>query len=52
MRNRTFSFYEDWLILLMKDRVTGELAEDPIHAVVAMEKEYATTENGDESPVE
>ncbi|KAL7256630.1 hypothetical protein ACSBR1_010545 [Camellia fascicularis] len=54
MRNRPFSFYEDWLILFGKDRATGELAEDPADAVAAMEKEdaNATTEEREQSPVE
>ncbi|CAL5347406.1 unnamed protein product [Camellia sinensis] len=54
MRNRPFSFYEDWLILFGKDRAIGELAEDLADAVVAMEKEdvNATTEEGEQSPVE
>ncbi|KAL7219932.1 hypothetical protein ACSBR2_012901 [Camellia fascicularis] len=54
MRNRPFSFYEDWLILFGKDRSTGELAKDPADAVVAMEKEdaNATTEEGEQSLVE
>ncbi|CAL5443129.1 unnamed protein product [Camellia sinensis] len=54
MRNRPFSFYEDWLILFGKDRVTSELAEDPTDAIAAMEKEYAnaTTEEREQSPVE
>ncbi|CAL5378518.1 unnamed protein product [Camellia sinensis] len=54
MRNRPFPFYEDWLILFGKDRVTGELAGDPADAVAAMEKEdaNATTEEGEQSPVE
>ncbi|KAF5937984.1 hypothetical protein HYC85_025490, partial [Camellia sinensis] len=54
MRNRPFSFYEDWLILFGKDRVTGELVEDPADAVTAMEKEdaNATTEEGEQSPIE
>ncbi|KAI8003217.1 hypothetical protein LOK49_LG08G03415 [Camellia lanceoleosa] len=54
MRNRPFPFYEDWLILFGKDRATGELAEDPADAVAAMEKEdaHATTEEGEQSPVE
>ncbi|XP_028091592.1 uncharacterized protein LOC114291909 isoform X1 [Camellia sinensis] len=54
MRNKPFPFYEDWLILFGKDRATGELAEDPADAVAAIENEdaNATTEEGEQSPVE
>ncbi|KAF5939417.1 hypothetical protein HYC85_023676 [Camellia sinensis] len=38
----------------VRDRATGELAENPTDAVAAMEKEdaNATTEEGEQSPVE
>ncbi|KAL7224718.1 hypothetical protein ACSBR1_026076 [Camellia fascicularis] len=53
MRNRSFMFYEDWLILFGKDRATSELAEDPANTVVAMEKEdaNASTKEGEHSPI-
>ncbi|CAL5356826.1 unnamed protein product [Camellia sinensis] len=54
MRNRPFSFYEDWLNLFGKDRAIGELVEDPADAITTMEKEVAnaTTEEGEQSPIE
>lgn len=52
MRNKPFPYYEVWLILFGKDRVTGELAEGPAESVTAMENEETTKEKGDESPVE
>ncbi|CAL5406043.1 unnamed protein product [Camellia sinensis] len=50
MRNKSFPYYEDWLVLFGKDRATGELAEDPADAVEAIAVEEAMGEKGDGSP--
>ncbi|GMP91427.1 hypothetical protein CsSME_00042134 [Camellia sinensis var. sinensis] len=44
MCNVPFPYYEDWLILFGKDRVTGALAESPADMVTALEKEDQTTD--------
>ncbi|XP_028098688.1 uncharacterized protein LOC114298330 isoform X1 [Camellia sinensis] len=50
MQNKSFPYYEDWLVLFGKDRATGELAEDPADAVEAIAVEEAMGEKGDGSP--
>ncbi|KAI8024409.1 hypothetical protein LOK49_LG03G00640 [Camellia lanceoleosa] len=50
MRNKSFLYYEDWLVLFGKDTATGELAEDPTNAVEAIAVEEAMGEKGDGSP--
>ncbi|XP_028112616.1 uncharacterized protein LOC114310731 [Camellia sinensis] len=50
MQNKSFPYYEDWLVLFGKDRATGELAEDPVDAVEAIAVEEAMGEKGDGSP--
>ncbi|GFY86781.1 hypothetical protein Acr_05g0004200 [Actinidia rufa] len=51
MRNKSFPYYEDWLVLFGKDRATGDLAEGPADSVAAIETEEATKEQGPDSPV-
>ncbi|GFY96079.1 hypothetical protein Acr_11g0003850 [Actinidia rufa] len=51
MRNKTFPYYEAWLVLFGKDRATGDLAEGPADSVAAIETEQASKENFPESPV-
>ncbi|XP_057511419.1 uncharacterized protein LOC130793638 [Actinidia eriantha] len=51
MRNKTFPYYEAWLVLFGKDRATGDLAEGPADSVAAIETEQASKENLPESPV-
>ncbi|GFS37804.1 hypothetical protein Acr_00g0054040 [Actinidia rufa] len=51
MRNKTFPYYEAWLVLFGKDRATGDLAEGPANSVAAIETEQASKENFPESPV-
>ncbi|XP_028059297.1 uncharacterized protein LOC114263011 [Camellia sinensis] len=50
MRNKSFPYYEDWLVLFGKDKATGELAEDPTDAVEAIAVEEVMGEKGDGSP--
>ncbi|KAL7246857.1 hypothetical protein ACSBR2_001881 [Camellia fascicularis] len=50
MRNKSFPYYEDWLVLFGKDKATSELAEDPADAVEALAVEEAMGEKGDGSP--
>ncbi|KAI8002022.1 hypothetical protein LOK49_LG09G00302 [Camellia lanceoleosa] len=50
MQNKSFPYYEDWLVLFGKDRATGELAKDPADAVEAIAVEEAMGEKGDGSP--
>ncbi|GFZ21494.1 hypothetical protein Acr_29g0006560 [Actinidia rufa] len=47
LQDITFSFYEDWLVLFGKDRVTGEGAEDPAEAVEVVDREEALGEGKD-----
>ncbi|GFY98197.1 hypothetical protein Acr_12g0007380 [Actinidia rufa] len=51
MRNKSFPYYEDWLVLFGKDRATGDLAESPADFVAAIETEKANKEKEIESPV-
>ncbi|GFZ11504.1 hypothetical protein Acr_22g0009020 [Actinidia rufa] len=51
MRNKSFPYYEDWLVLFSKDRATRDLAEGPTDSVAAIETEKATKEHGPESPI-
>ena len=44
MRNKSFPYYEDWLVLFGKDRATGDLAEGPADFVAAIGTEEATQE--------
>ena len=46
MRNKSFPYYEDWLVLFGNDRATGDLAEGPTDFVAAIEIEEATKEQG------
>ncbi|GFY85421.1 hypothetical protein Acr_04g0001590 [Actinidia rufa] len=39
LRNKSWPFYEDWLIIFGKDRATGEFAESAADAVENMDKE-------------
>ncbi|KAI8028569.1 Cell wall / vacuolar inhibitor of fructosidase 2 [Camellia lanceoleosa] len=48
--NKSFPYYEDWLVLFGKDRATCELAEDPADEVEAIAVEEAMGEMGDGSP--
>ena len=51
MRNKSFPYYEDWLVLFGKDRATRDLAEGPTDSVAAIDNEEATKEQEPESPV-
>ncbi|GFY86394.1 hypothetical protein Acr_05g0000330 [Actinidia rufa] len=51
MRNKSFPYYEDWLVLFGKDRATRDLAEGPADSVAAIETEEANKEQGPESLV-
>ncbi|KAL7210786.1 hypothetical protein ACSBR2_013790 [Camellia fascicularis] len=50
MRNKSFPYYEDWLVLFGKERATGELAEDPADAVEAIAVKEAMGEKCGGSP--
>ena len=45
MRNMSFPYYEDWLILFGKDRATGNMAEGPADSMAALNREEDTIDN-------
>ena len=45
MRNMSFPYYEDWLILFGKDRAIGNMAEGPADSMAALNREEDTIDN-------
>ncbi|GAB2284196.1 hypothetical protein Dimus_018661 [Dionaea muscipula] len=48
MRDKSWRYYDDWLVLFGKDRATGDLAEDAIEMVEMMTLEQTSVSLGDD----
>ena len=51
MRNKSFPYYEDWLVLFGKDRANGDLVKGPANSVAAIETEETIKKQEPESSV-
>ncbi|GAB2279261.1 hypothetical protein Dimus_013907 [Dionaea muscipula] len=48
MRDKSWPYYDDWLVLFGKDKATGDLAEDAIEMVEMMTLEQTSVSLGDD----